>query len=129
MAQQVVFTTFLSGQILTPLSIVQLWPAMIEEILPVAIPDVQDQLNEELTQLNALLAATPNPLYNPDLIMLPITLVNDMVDTLNTFQYNYGGPYPTEYYLDVSSKLNDVLENYSIQWQINKVPPNGYYLY
>lgn len=129
MSKQVVVLSLLDGNILVPLSIVSQWPLLIEETMLYASTVITGQLEEELEEVNALLDATPNPKLNAGYILIPITLVNDIQNALVSFQFEYGAPIATQFYQDTSTKLFDVFDNYSIQFNINKTPPNGFYIY
>ncbi len=126
---QTVIGSFLDGDILTPRSIVNQWPSAVAYGAANSTSDLNAQFVDELTTLNALLNATPNPSLDASLVLVPISLVDDMKVSFETFQYQQGGLPADNLLQDAISLIESVYDNYSSQYYITAVPLNGFYIY
>ncbi len=112
----VLTTQFLSGEMQLPISIPLQWQALFQYVVPNSTGVLLQQLQSVQTRLNALLAATPDPKLAPGTIVIPITVVIDYQNALNTYEYQFNG-FPNNLYADTRAELDSVYDQYNITFQ------------
>lgn len=120
---------FLSGQILTPLSIIETWLPVLQTVTPLTTGELNTQFTEELEDLTDLLDESPNPTLNVDLILVPISLVNNIKVSFETLIYQENDILVRNSVQDTIDTVNSVFDNYSSQFYVTSMPPNDYYIY
>jgi hypothetical protein len=103
---------FLSGYEQVYRSMPDQWQSLLPLILPQCSGILLQQLQAVQTELAALLNAPPDPKIPADTIVIPITLVNDYANALNTFEYQFSG-FPNNLYTNTRNELDSVFNQYS----------------
>lgn len=119
---------FLAGKILIPLAFPVQWLKTLQFILPMTDDVLNEQLSASIDAITTLLATYPQPRIDVDLILTPITLVNNLNLALAVFEYNFNGLPTYDGYSLTQETVANVYEVYSIAYY-SAFNPKGIYLY
>ena len=104
---------FLAGSVLVTRDLLSSWPPVITYLLPLTSGVLNTEFENIQTQIAGLLAATPNPAVNPELVQIPIQLIVDMQNAFCNFEYKFGGPFSRNDYVDTVNQIDSVFNQYS----------------
>jgi len=119
--------TFLSGHSLVPTTFIEPWVGVIEVLIPQTTGALTVQFTQALAQLTALLAATPPPLLGTNETVIPIKLVDNLQIAFNNFTYANGAPLAWPPYLHTQLAIENVYNQYSINFYNS--PPKPYFIF
>lgn len=105
---------FLKGRILLDRNMVQSWLNMIDRLIPNATDELLTQLTSCKTNLTNLLSAAIDPTIAVGTIVVPITLVIEIQNTLAVYEYQFSG-FPTDPnpYVNMNNEIDSVYIQYS----------------
>lgn len=110
---------YLMGKVLVNITMLQNWIPVLNSIIPLTITNpvnlLTSQLQAGLDGINVILNATPNPTIDPLKTIIPIILVIQIRDALDTFEYQYGG-FNSPSYTDMTNNIHSIDDQYNIAY-------------
>lgn len=107
--------TFLDGNILIPVTMLQLWLKTVNFLTPMTSGGLNEQFSDCATEMNVLLASVPQPQINASKMIIPFLLVNELKFAFATYIYQ-SGPFNSQDFIDTEDNIASVFDCYSITY-------------